>query len=216
MMRLPKDSMIVMGIGRAFDDNWEHRAVQFGDDQVALYEKRRPRVPRRENYSNAQLKEILGTCLLPKPPSGNGPERRSWRDCTTGVADRQTQRIISATTDWDDKNYWWYSTGGVHPYRIDDHILLFDFYDQRVRLVKVKAIAHTEATTPDGRHFVAYRPLPRAQWHFSKELWSVLKGEGINRTNARERRKLSAQKADRLKTLIRSIVRHKRRRKKRS
>lgn len=145
-----------------------------------------------------------------KASAQDQPER-FWRDCVTGDAAKRTQQVISDTTNWDDKGYSWYAVGGAHPYGNGDRILLFDFYDEHVRLVKVRSVAHTKVATPDGRHFVAYRPLVNADRRFSKGLWAALKGEGINRTNARERRKLSVQKVEHLKALLRSGRRHKRR-----
>ncbi|MGE5296878.1 MAG: phospholipase D-like domain-containing protein [Solirubrobacterales bacterium] len=213
MMRLPTNSVVFKKMAKAFDNDWEHRAVPLTREQIVEYEKDRETVPAQKSFTSKQLKTILGVSPSHSEARADGqdPPERFWRDCVTGIAAKRTQQVISDTTNWDEKGYSWYSLGGVHPYANGDRILLFDFYDERVRLVKVRGIAHTKVATPDGRHFVAYRPLAKAEWRFSKGLWAALRDEGINRTTARKRRKLSLQKAEHLKILMRSVRRRKRR-----
>ena len=93
--------------------------------------------------------------------------------------------------------------GGAQPYKIRDRIVLFEFHDRRVRLVEVRDIARTKVATPDGRHFVAYRPLFKLTRRFSKKLWAALESVGIDLKNARNRRKLGPRKAKRLESLLR-------------
>ncbi len=206
--RLPKGSLAVKKMGQAFEDDWEHRAVPLAAEQLVEYEKARPEAPLRESYSKGQLARILGA-----PPSHRQATQATkddqhkdfWRDCVTGVVKKRTEGIISETTNWDDKSYWWFSPGGPHPYRIGARIFLFDFHDRRVRPVEVRDVARTKVATPDGRHFVAYRPLFGLTRRFSKKLWAALESEGIDPKKARNRRKLGSEKAERLRVLIRPV-----------
>jgi len=174
---------------------------------IVEYEKARPGTVIRENYTKGQLANILGAVPSHTHATGDSKDRGFWRDCVTGTVTKQTKRIISETTNWDDKNYWWYSAGVSHPYKIGDRIFLFDFEDKCVRLVEVKGIARTKVRTPDGRHFVAYKPFSRLARRFSKRLWSAMKDERIDRKNAHDRRRIHPERAERLKALIRSSKR---------
>jgi HKD family nuclease len=172
IVSLPKGTLAVKKIGQAFEDDWEHRAVPLGAEQLAEYEKARPEAPKRESYTKGQLAKILGAPPSHQQATEVQQHHDFWRDCITGLANKRTAWIISETTNWDDKKYWWYSPGGAHPYKIGDQIFLFDFYDRRVRLVQVRDVARAKVATPDGRHFVAYTPLFRLTRRFSKRLWT--------------------------------------------
>src|SRR5579883_985288 len=118
IVRLPKASLPAKKVAQAFEDDWEHRAVPLTAEQIVEYKKVRPEAPKRESCTKGQLAKILGT-----PPSHRGANKDDqgkdfWRDAIIGVVKKQTERIISATTDWDDRNYWWFSPGGPHPYKI--------------------------------------------------------------------------------------------------
>ena len=71
-------------------------------------------------------------------------------------------------------------------------------------------MAHTKVATPDGRHFVAYRPVFRLTRRFSKRFWSAMGDEGIDRKSAHDRRRVSPAKADRLKAMIRPTKKRRR------
>jgi HKD family nuclease len=199
--RLPKNSPLVKQLSQAFEDDWEHRAVPLAADQLVEYEKARPTPPKRENYATGQLAKILGASLTHRQGEEGSPERVYWREAITGRVKKRTERIITETTNWDDRNYSWFSTGGVHPYRIGDRIVLFNYLDQRMEFIEVKDCARMKVPSPDGRHFVAYKLL---LWRrFSKKLWAALQSEGLGPKIARKRRKISPQKAGQLRALIR-------------
>jgi HKD family nuclease len=204
VVRLLKNSLPGKNRTQIFDDDWKHRAVSLRYEQIVEYEKTRPEPPKHESYSKGQLAKILGATTTHRQATANGQPIDHWRHCITGIVSKRTKLVISETTNWDEKDYGWYSTGGPHPYKFRDRIFLFDFVDKQVRLVEVKGIAHTKVATPDGRYFVAYQPLLRLSRRFSKQLWSALGSEGINGKNAHDRRKVNQSKADRLSVLIRS------------
>lgn len=204
MVRLPNDSSLARRIAQAFEDDWEHRAVPLTAEQIAEYEKARPERPKSKSYTKAQLLKILRVTPIHRQATEKSQLRNYWRDCIAGVVKKRTERIIYDTTNWEDKNYSWFTPGGQHSYKRGDYIFLFDYYDERVELVEVKDIAHLKIPTPDGRHFVAYKPLLKLTRRFSKTLWVALASEGINKKNAKDRRRLNSQKMERLRALIRS------------
>ena len=201
--RLPKGSVTAKRLAQAFEDDWEHRAVPLVAEQIVGYENARPEAPKRESYTKGQLAEILGARPAHRQATQDDQNTDFWRDGITGLVRKRTRQIVSQSTNWDDRDYCWFSLGGPHTYKMRDRIFLFDFPDRCVRLVEVRDIARTKVATPDGRHFVAYRPIFRQRRRFSKKLWAALQGEGIDPKNARTRRKLGSQKAMRLKVLIR-------------
>jgi HKD family nuclease len=207
---LLKDSSPLKRVMQCFEDDWEEdRSASLTSDQIEEYEKTRPVQLKWESYTKGKLAKILGVAPTHRQATSEDDQVTDhWRDCITGPVKPRTEQIISETTNWDDKNYWWFSSGGPSPYKIGDRIFFFDFDDHSVYLVKVKDKARMKVATPDGRHFVAYSRL-RLKRRFSKKLWGALKGEGIYRKNARDQRKVSPEKAERLKRLLRSTKKRK-------
>ena len=211
MLPFPKRSPAVRKITQAFEDDWQHRGVPLTVQRIQAYERTRPKRPRRDCYTRGQLAEILGTTASHRQASSDDDQSRGyWRDWISGFAKGRTERIISETTNWDDKNYQWYGPNGPHLYKIGDRIFLFDFADGHVYLVEVRDIARTKVPTPDGRHFVAYKRLLGLTRRISKKLWSSLQGEGIDPEKARRRAKIGPEKAERLRALIRPTRKRKR------
>jgi HKD family nuclease len=204
VVRLPKGSRAGNKLAQPFEDDWEYRAVPLAPEQIVEYEKARPEPPNWESYRKGQLSRILGAAPSHQQAAGDDTAADTWRDCITGWVMRKTKRIISDSTNWDEKDYGWFTPGGPHPYKIGDCIFLFDFADKRVRVVQVRDVAHTTAPTPDGTHFVAYTPVPRRTRRFSKQLWVALAAENIDRKRAQNGRKLSAAQADRLHIIVRA------------
>jgi HKD family nuclease len=204
VVRAPKGSLDAKKLAGAFEDDWEHHAVPLAAEQIVEYEKARSEPPKWESYRKGQLARILGAAPSHQQATTDDTLADTFRDCITGFASRRTERVISETTNWDEKDYWWFSTGGTHPYKIGDRIFLFDFTDQRVRVVRVRDMAHTTVPTSAGRHFVAYTAVPRLTRRFSKQLWLALAGENIDREKAQNRRKLSEAQAGYLDTIVRA------------
>jgi HKD family nuclease len=204
VVRFPKGALAGKKLTGAFEDDWKHHAVPLAAEQIVEYEKVRPRPPAWEGYRKGQLEQILGAAPSHQQAADDDTHGDMWRDCVTGTVRRKTERVISETTDWDEKDYSWFSTDGTHAYEIGDGIFLFDFADKRVRLVRVRGKSHTTVPTPDGRHFVAYTAVPRVTRLFSQQLWLALADENIDRKKAHSRRKMSEAQADRLDAIIRT------------
>jgi HKD family nuclease len=209
ILRLPRHSSAAKKMADVFEDDWTRRAVPLLAEQIREYEKDRPEDQKRETYTRGRLCKILGTPPSHRRATDKGQDMHLWRDAITGLARKRTAQLISETTNWDDKKHEWYSVGGAHPYKIGDRILLFDFYGKRIKVVTVCDIACTKVLTPDGRQFVAYRPLRGYDCRFSERLWTALKEAGIHRKNARGRRKIGPKRASRLMILMREAKRRK-------
>jgi HKD family nuclease len=204
--RLSKASRSVRTMTQAFEDDWQHRSVPLVARQIEQYSRLRPQDTQARVYSRTELAKILGDKPSHREATAEKTQAEGvdlWRDCITGYVKKRTEQVIAQTTNWDDKNYWWFGADSAHPYKIGDQVFQFDFPDRRLRLVRIKDVARTTIRTPDGRHFIAYLPDFRRTRRFSKKLWTLLQSEGINRKNARRRTKLSPRKAKRLEALLR-------------
>lgn len=204
VVSLPKYDTAIKRLQRAFEKDWKHRAVPLTDTRIKRYARCRRKPSTRQSYSRGQLREILGSEPVHE---GALPEHEPivfWRDWVEGIASRPTQQLISNTTTWDERGYLWFASRTRHPCKIQDRMFLFDFNDKRLDLVEVEDITHTLVKTPDGRNFVAYKPLRRYGRRFSKVLWTELRQEGIPKIDARRLSKIKHSKADRLMHMIRS------------
>ena len=194
MVRLLKGALAGKKLTRAFEDDWEHRGSARGrTDFTVEYKKAHPTPPKWESYGKGQLAQDSRCRTRHQQAADDDRPTDTWRDCITGTVGRKTERIILESTNWDEKDYWWYSSGGPHPYKIGDRIFLFDFTDKRVRLVQVRDIAHTPVPTPDGRHFLAYTAVPRLTRRLPSSSGSR-SGADLDRENAHNRRKLSVRR----------------------
>ena len=201
LLSLPQISPSFNELKSTFEKEWEYNAVPLSDDQIKRYFQTRSKDTKSNAYTKGQLKSILGIEPIHKKAS---PEpMHFWRDCITGFAAKRTERIISELTNWDAKSYRWFSTGGSHPYQIQDRIFLFDNTDNHIRLVEVKDTTRTAIPTSDGRRFVAYKPVRNYDRRLSQKLWSLLAQDGIKEKNSCQRASLSQESADRLMNLSR-------------
>ena len=89
---------------------------------------------------------------------------------------------MAEETNWDQKGYDWYATGRPVPYRIGDGIVVFDDARGWAMIVQVDDSVTTATRTPDGRHFVAFRPVPRmSRRRLTPSLYATLKASGMIR-----------------------------------
>ena len=111
LLTMPKGAPALKKIMRAFNDDWEYRAVPLTADQIVRYEHNRPMAPEWPSYSREQLAKILGD---PAHHTNATVERATcWRNSITGSVKKGTRQVISETTNWDDENWSWYSAGGA-------------------------------------------------------------------------------------------------------
>jgi HKD family nuclease len=205
MVSLPKDSPSHKRLKEAFEKDWKkRRSVSLTAEQIERYESVRPASVRQKGYTTGQLKKILGAEPSHQKATTQDESVNLWRDCITGFVKNRTKRIVSENTNWDDRNYIWFSVGGPHPYQIGDRIFLFDFTAKRLNLIEVKDITRTPIPTPDGRHFVAYRQVRNYSRRFSIRLWEQLACEGISEKEAQNTRQVDAEIARRLMSILRN------------
>lgn len=177
-----------------FEDEWA-RGVSLHINQIEKYKRARPKINRRAAQLKIPLREILGASPIHRKAVEQGKgERQYWRDYIKGYFQNKTMQILYQTTNWHEKGYDFYSAG-KHPYKSGDRLLLFDFTVNRLYIVEIKAL--TEISTPDGRYFVAHKPvrgIPKK--HLTKKLWQRLKSSGFvnKKADAYQRRKLSEMK----------------------
>lgn len=205
MVSLPTAAPSYGRLKGAFERDWDpDRAVPLTKERIGRYRRARPpSAIGQKAYSKGELRKILGKePIAPEGPPGDGPVH-IWRDCITGFVKERTERIISEVTDWDTKHYDWYSTGRSHLYQRDDRIFLCSLATKRFDLVEVKAFTRTPIPTPDGRYFVAYRPIRGYGRRFSKRLWKQLEAVHIKKSKIRGKKKVSAELAKRLMSILR-------------
>lgn len=144
---------------RAFDDDWENRAVPLDEEIIGRYAQSQSVKQQKARTKSLPLRSILGTRTTSRRAKDERPESpiSFWRDSVDGFVSKQTVAIIASTTDWDERGYSWYSAGS-HRFKLKDRILMFDFTKDSVQMVQVVGITRTAVRTPDGVHFVAYKP----------------------------------------------------------
>lgn len=200
-----KNTSSVKELKKIFEKEWKHRAIYLSIEQIKKYQKIRSKSADFKSFSRSEIKKILGTAPTHQKATPTLSEQTEfWRDCITGYVKKRTETIITETTNWDDRNYDWYSTGGKHNYHIKDRIFMFDKTKNRLRLVEIKDIARIKIATPDGRNFVAFKEVRRHGRKFSKILWEALKREGINSDDIYRRVSLSKETAKKLSSLIKT------------
>lgn len=190
---------------KIFEKEWKHRSITLSATQIKRYEKARSKSPNFKSFNRSDIKKILGTEPTHTQASPSSPDATDfWRDCITGYLKKRTDQIISESTNWDKRNYYWYSAGGKHNYRIKDRIFLFDTNDNKLRLVEVADIARTKIKTPDGRNFIAYKHVRGYEKKLTKKLWLSLENEGIKSSAMNKRVNLSTEAAKKLSSLIKT------------
>lgn len=204
MVSASRNSPLVRELKHVFDIEWEHRAVTLSIVQIRKYGRTRPRHWKVPGYTRNELKDILGMEALHHGAGGDSQKPiKYWRDYVTGAVAKRTSKALSQYTNWDKRNYLYVAVGRVTSYKVGHRILMFDFADKKLCLVEVRDIAHTPVPTPDGRRFVAYRPVRGYDRRLTNTLWDLLKKERISRSGARNFMPVSEAKAKRLMRLIR-------------
>jgi hypothetical protein len=106
--------------------------------------------------------------------------------------------LLRRTTDWDRRDYWYFSTWRP-TLREGDRVILFDLTERSLGAVEIRDVTRTPERTPDGRHLAAYR---RTRGLVRRRLvpnrWKALKAAGLLRRkdDAYLTRKLSKERFD--------------------
>jgi HKD family nuclease len=154
----PANSASMCRLAETFDISWEHRSVPLEVGIIDRYVRLGHFHKQKESKHNLPLRKIIGASSLAGLSGGGKPDGTVtfWRDTIQGYVSKQTEAVIASTTNWDDRGYFWYSSG-PHKYKQKDRILMFDLTVNKVQVVQVVAWTRTAVRTPDGVHFVAFK-----------------------------------------------------------
>lgn len=187
VMTLKRSSSAFKLLNKHFHEEWE-QAVPLSKERVDRYAKVRPqKVPQ----PSIPLKDILGTVRKHERQPGPGENQHKpqfWRSYIDGYVSDATEQVIADRTNWDDKGYFWYSSGEPR-HRDGDEIIMFDFNDGWVRLARVVDTTRTPNRTPDGRQFTAYTVVASShRRRLDKPLRARLVSEGLLRRQSDAKR----------------------------
>ncbi|OQA93944.1 MAG: hypothetical protein BWY27_00010 [Bacteroidetes bacterium ADurb.Bin234] len=203
MVSLSPSSSSYKRLKKALEKDWnKRRARPLTSGQIERYESFRPDPVKQQSYPTGQLKIILGAEPIHEEATLKAEPINYWRDYITGFVKDRTERIINDHTNWDEKNYYWLSTYGPHAYKIGDRIFLYDFSTKRFELVGVKDITYTPISTPDGRHFIAFKNVGRHSRQFSISLWKEFERIGISKKEAHKTKMINDKIAKQLMGIL--------------
>ncbi|HWE94277.1 MAG TPA: phospholipase D-like domain-containing protein [Tepidisphaeraceae bacterium] len=123
VISLRKKSAAFRSLCKPFEKEWT-RAKPLYAEQIARYERARPNLIKVLQPS-ISLREILGA--RSSPSEVEKVERQYWRVWIAGFVADETEEIVSASTDWDEKGYFWYSSGH-HRHKRQGHRIFFAGY----------------------------------------------------------------------------------------
>jgi len=207
LLRLPVQSHGFNEARRIFKEDWKY-AVDLNEGQIQRYGQKRLRKSGRPALTSSELNDILGA--NPGHRIADEPqERPSMRRVALGrpEASEKSKRIVSETTDWDDRGYEWWVWDKKPKWRTGDNILLFDCLSECLSLIRLKAFAESKVRNPDGKYFVAYKEVPRYKRRYTAKLWRELKAIGISKRSACDWRRTPPVKATLAKELKALILR---------
>jgi HKD family nuclease len=167
-----------------FDADWEERAVPLNKGIIDRYVRLGHFNQQKKLKHTVSLRKIIGTSTVnptTKIEKQEGPVSY-WRDYIQGYVSKQTEALIASATNWDARGYRWYSSG-PHRYKKKDRLLLFDFTINRIQVAQVVDWTRTAVRTPEGVHFVAFKPVRGIKVrHITGRRWDSLKNAlGISR-----------------------------------
>jgi HKD family nuclease len=154
-LSMQKESLELKQVHGLFDKHWRHGAVPLTKTIVDEYSRRYKKLGTLPNRQ-IPLKAILGKQQpIPTKPI----EARYFRCSIKGHYDEATHDLLSKATNWDKKGFGSFSDAKA--YRAGDRVILFDFLDDRIKVVQITDTTRTPVRTPDGVHFAAYKRVPR-------------------------------------------------------
>lgn len=182
---------------RAFNDDWEDHSVPLDEGIIGRYAQTDIVRQQRAAQKSISLRSILGAGTTSRRAKDERQESpiSFWRDGVNYYVSKQTEAVIASTTNWDERGYSWYAAGS-HKFKSKDRILMFDFTRDFVQVVQVVDCTRTAVRTPDGVHFVAYKPVRREKARrLTPSRWRKLKAAlGVTRRSEfLDRHKLSPE-----------------------
>lgn len=170
----------------AFENYWDKQSQPLTKEIVSRYRqwhKQQPASTRR----SVPLKRILGKAAVTKDHADSATQRRCWRLSCVSTLDDATIDLLDRITDWDKKGYETLCTF-TSRIRSGDRAVMFDFQANRMSLVEIMEQAETPSRTPDGRYFIAYKPVRSSKWkRLTPSLWKLLRDRKIVKGQAAAR-----------------------------
>jgi phosphatidylserine/phosphatidylglycerophosphate/cardiolipin synthase-like enzyme len=171
LVSFPAGTRKAKATAAAFNRAWSD-AVELTQSRIVRYDKLRV-PPDPHAVSKLDLRSIIGPSAkhtVASAPPTKAPGRTSssrmpkhWVDGIDGFAAKQTALVIADETSWDRKGWWW-RTCRPDGYVRGDEVLLLD-RSSTTRWASITRVAdvvpRTATPTPDGRSFVAYKPVAR-------------------------------------------------------
>jgi HKD family nuclease len=164
-------------LSNMFDAAWEGRAVSLNKGLIDRYVRLGSFNQQKNLKHSVPLRKIIGSSTVNRSAKIEKQEGSVsyWRDYIQGYACKQTEALIASTTNWDARGYRWYSSG-PHLYEKKDRLLLFDFTVNRIQVAQVVDWTRTTVRTPEGVHFVAFKPVRGIKVrHITGQRWDSLK-----------------------------------------
>lgn len=190
-------------IAQVFEDEWSsHHSVPLTQARIEAYAKQRGSQKPSHVLSKQDLRTILGAS--PRHESADEPSTpiALWQTWIEGGVKESTESWVFQETDWDRRGWDWFAIPVCPRFGTADRLVIFDFHNKSICLASVRSVARRAGPCTDGRHFVAYKELPRSHRRFSETLWDRLREIGITKTAARRHRKLKESQWIALKSLI--------------
>lgn len=171
-------SKALRDVSRVFDDSWAGKSVSLTDRVVEKYATWREGAGGSPRHRAVPIKSLLSGAEKDEEPQ-RAVERRYWRTWIYGYLAEETTDLLNRTTDWNRRGYYFFGTG-MPSFRTGDRVALFDTTNDFLELIQIVDTTQTPVRTPDGRHFAAYRRLPRvARRKLVPNRWRALKADGL-------------------------------------
>lgn len=170
----------------AFENYWDKQSQPLTKEIVSRYRQWHDQQP-ASTRRLVPLKRILGKAAVTKDHADSATQRRCWRLSCVSTLDDATVDLLDRITDWDKKKYEILCTF-TSRIRSGDRAVMFDFQANRMSLVEIMEQVETPSRTPDGRYFIAYKPVRSSTLkRLTPSLWKLLRDRKIVKGQAAAR-----------------------------
>lgn len=190
-----------------FDRNWQGKSKPLNIDLLRRYESWRTEHGGSQKAARVPLSQIIG--VIPREQPSRSVDRRYWLSSLNGELSDETEAVLQETTDWERRGLAYMSTWSP-TYHEGDRIVLFDVWNNVLSIVEVVTMTQTPQSTPDGKHFAAYRVIRNAPIRrLVKKRWQSLKTAGLiqRRDDVFSGKKLSERKFNAFVENVKQVAR---------
>lgn len=151
-LTMPKNSSDLKSVHGLFEKHWHHQSAPLSEQIVDAYSRWYEKAGGKARKRTVPLKAILGK---QKTVAHEATEISYYRCSIEGTYTDATDDLLAKTTNWDKRGYD--SFNDAKPYRTGDRVILFDFVDNRVKVVMIADTTRTPIRTHDGVYFAAHK-----------------------------------------------------------